>query len=158
MVLNHVQAQSQQHRSDCEGPSSRRWHGTVRRCSPAMCSGAPVVDGSSPPQCRAHIISPRAKIRGCRSIAVTSIQHKELCSGQSTYRADQVDAVACEILNRICVIDQNDYLKKRRQQELNAARVKLRQEAVAEHFRQRLRAGLSERDHGGEVAHRFCPH
>ena len=44
--------------------------------------------------------------------------------------------MACEILNRICVIDQNDYLKKRRQQELNAAQVKLRQEAVAEHFQQ----------------------
>ena len=38
-----------------------------------------------------------------------------------------VEAAVCQILDRIRVIDQKDYLKKRRQQELNAARIKLRQ-------------------------------
>ena len=71
--------------------------------------------------------NPRIPVYRCYN----RIQRKDLCDGQSIYRADKVDAVVeaavCAILNRVRVIDQNDYLKKRRQQELNAARVKLRQ-------------------------------
>ena len=132
MVYNHVQAQIQQHRSDYEGS----------RLSPVARNGQALLSGNVfCGTCGGRLIStttrsthhpkkgvnPRVPIYRCYN----RIQHKELCDGQSTYRADKVDAVVetavCQILDRIRVIDQKDYLKKRRQQELNAARVKLRQ-------------------------------
>ena len=132
MVFNHVQAQIQQHRSDYEGS----------RLSPVARNGQALLSGNVfCGTCGGRLIStttrsthhpkkgvnPRVPIYRCYN----RIQHKELCDGQSTYRADKVDTVVetavCQILDRIRVIDQKDYLKKRRQQELNAARVKLRQ-------------------------------
>lgn len=131
-VFNQAQSQIQQHRSDYEGSRLS----PVARDGQALLSGI-VFCGT----CGGRLISttvrsthhpktgsnPRAPIYRCYN----HIQHKELCDGQSTYRADKVDAAVetavCEVLERIRVIDQNDYLKKRRQQELNAARVKLRQ-------------------------------
>lgn len=131
-IFCQVQAQIQQHRSDYEGS----------RLSPVARNGQALLSGNIfCGTCGGRLISttvrsthhakkgtnPRVPIYRCYN----RIQHKELCDGQSTYRADKVDAVVetavCKILDRIRVIDQNDYLKKRRQQELNAARIKLRQ-------------------------------
>lgn len=131
-VFYQAKAQIQQHRSDYEGS----------RLSPVARNGQALLSGNVfCGTCGGRLISTtvrrthhptkgensRVPIYRCYN----RIQHKELCDGQSTYRADKVDAVVeaavCEVLDRIRVIDQNDYLKKRRQQELNAARVKLRQ-------------------------------
>ena len=131
-VFYQAQAQIQQHRSDYEGS----------RLSPVARNGQALLSGNVfCGTCGGRLISttvrsthhpkkginPRVPVYRCYN----RIQHKELCDGQSTYRADKVDTVVeaavCEVLNRIRVIDQNDYLKKRRQQELNAARIKLRQ-------------------------------
>ena len=131
-VFQQAQAQIQQHRTDYEGS----------RLSPVARKGQALLSGNVfCGTCGGRLISttirsthhatksenPRVPVYRCYN----RMRHKELCDGQSTYRAGKVDAVVeetvCEVLDRIRVIDQNDYLKKRRQQELNAARVKLRQ-------------------------------
>ena len=57
------------------------------------------------------------------------MRHKDLCDGQSTYRAEKVDAVVeqavLNVLDHIQVMDGKDYLIKRRQKELNAVQSQL---------------------------------
>lgn len=131
-LFEQAQLQITQHRSDYD--ASRL--SPVRRDGQALLSGN-IFCGT----CGGRLISttvrsthhptskenPRVPTYRCYN----RIQHKEQCDGQSTYRAERVDAMVekavCEVLDRIRLVDTRDYLKKRRQQELTAARTQFRQ-------------------------------
>lgn len=131
-VFELAQAQIKQHRSDYEGS----------RLSPARHIGQALLSGNvycgtcggrliSTSVRRTHhpgiIGNPRVPVYRCYN----RIQHRERCTGQSTYRAEKVDAqihqAVCQVLERIQLTNKEDYLKQRQKAERDGIQSQLRQ-------------------------------
>lgn len=127
-----AQAQIKQHRSDYEGS----------RLSPTRHIGQALLSGNVYcGTCGGRLIStsvrrthhpdisgnPRVPVYRCYN----RIQHRECCTGQSTYRAEKIDTqvhqVVCQVLERIQLTNKENYLKQRQKAELNAVQSQLRQ-------------------------------
>ena len=126
-LFERVQEQIGSHRSDYEESriSLIRWEAPALLSGNVFCGtcgGRLIVTSTRKTHHKTKGVNPRIPIYRCYN----RLQHSELCDGQSTYRADKVDAVVEDcvrnILQRVCLTGTQDYLDRCREQE--SARVK----------------------------------
>ncbi len=126
-VFELVQKQIEYHRSDYEKSrlSPMRSTGQTLLSGIAFCRHCGARLNGTTVRKNHHKVkgdNPRVPAYRCYN----RISHKERCDGQTTYRAEKVDSVVndvvCEVLRRIKLTPEKQYLEQRQQQELTVLR------------------------------------